>query len=283
MTVKSPDGRPTAWSPQADAYAPEPQFGKGIPAGPEALVPKNGLLSWKLTLDPAPREFREATGWWKTARNVDAVAVCREKQSEKFLFYDGLADFNPGAEVDWKKDGTVTIRNRSRDPFPSVIAIRVKDGACSFATSTLAKDASETLTLGKGTPDIAAALKGLYKKEADSLVEIWTEEFLKADGVRVLVFLAREATERLLPMEIAPAPKELVRVLIVHLECLDDERIRRIRAWIADFASSEIEPRDFAAKKLRELGPLAEPFIRASAEKASDAEVKSRLLDLLKR
>jgi hypothetical protein len=283
LTVKFPDGRPNAWFPAADDYAPAPNFGKGVPSGPGALVPKNGRLSWNLTLDPDATPTREADGWWKTARKVDAVAVCREKECEKFVFYDGLADFNPRAEVAWTREGTVTIRNASRDPFPAVVAIRVKDGVCSSARATLAKEASETLTLKPGLPDLAPLLKGLYPKESGSLVEIWTEEFFKAEGVRVLVALSRDAIERLLPMEIKPAPTELARVLIVHLECLDDDRIRKIKAWIADFAAAEIEPRDFAAKKLRELGPLAEPFIREAAEKASDAEVKSRLLDLLKR
>ncbi len=279
LTVKIPTGRPSAWFPPADRYAPEPDF--TIPV-PQVIVPKNGLLGWdKLVLDPDAKEFRDAKGWWKTARNVDAVPVRRAKDAEKFLFYDGFADYTPKADVAWNKDGTVTIKNDSTEAFPTVVAIRVKKGDCSFATSKLAKSASATLTLARGTPDFASSLTGLYKKEADALVEIWTDEFFKTDGVRVLVVLAREAYDRLLPIEIKPAPTELVRVLIAHLECLDDERIAKINEWIADLASSEIEIRDKASAKLRQLGPLAEPMIRQAAETATDADVKGRLLDLL--
>ncbi|HLF93398.1 MAG TPA: hypothetical protein VJB14_08045 [Planctomycetota bacterium] len=54
-------------------------------------------------------------------------------------------------------------------------------------------------------------------------MEIWKEEFFRIDGARVLTILPRAAYDRLLPLEIQPAPKELQRVLIAHLECLDAE------------------------------------------------------------
>ena len=290
LTVKIPTGRPSAWFPPADRYAPQPVYPNPMKGGdqtspdPKTIVPKDGLLGWDaLILDPAAKEFRDVKGWWKTARNVDAVPVRRDKEAEKFLFYDGFADYAPKAVVAWNKDGTVTVTNDSPEPFPAVIAIRVKKGECAFATSKLAKGASATLTLAKGAPDLAASLAGLYKKEADALVEIWTDEFFKTDGVRVLIVLAREAYDRLLPIEIKPAPAELVRVLIAHLECLDDERIAKIHEWIGELGAADLDVRDKASAKLKQLAPLAEPMIREAADKATDADVKGRLLDLLPR
>jgi len=247
------------------------------------IAPKDGFLNWRdLELDPAVTGFPAAPAWWTRARDVDAAAVIAGDQKDRFIYYDALGEYAPKLAADWTKTG-VKLRNDSSDDFAAVMAVRVKDGVCSSATARLAQGGSAELALTKGLPDLAAALAGLYKKEAAALVEIWNDEFFKTDGVRLLAVLARDVYDRLLPVDISPKPDELVRVLILHLECLDDDRVATIKAWIEDLASGEIETRDVAARKLRELGPLAEPMIRAAAEKTTDAEARARLTELLPR
>ena len=316
VEVAIPTGRPKAWWPEATTFQPgfvgRPMRGleklddDDINPKLDQIKPVNGLLRWdKLSLDPGVKSFPKADGWWSAARNVDATAFRfvepkelrfglqresrlgrKEPRAEKFLFYDALMPVDPQLDLQWKKTGEVSVTNRSAGALGAIIAIRVKDGKCSSAThGALAKGASVVLTPVEGAPALAGALvkAGLYEKEAASIVEIWKEEFFQVDGVRVLALLPRAFYDTLIPITIKPAPKEMARVLVAHVECLDVELQAMVAAAIEKFSSDSIEEREVAAQKIRELGALAEHQVRRAAERAKDEEVKSRLLELLKR
>jgi hypothetical protein len=270
------------------------------------IATTQGRIVWeKLSLDPALDKFPKAAGWWQTARVTDSTPFrfapapkdykfgtarlptlgAKEPHAEKFLFYDALTPFDAKLDVAWTKEGDAVVRNLGA-AVSTIIALRVQGGVCSSAIATdVAKDATVTLIPAKGAPALAERLvkAGLYAKEADSIAEIWKEEFLQVDGARILALMPRAVYDALLPIDIKPAPKEFVRVLIAHLECLDPALRVKAEKWIDTFASESIEEREVAASELKKLGPLAESLIRSSAEKAKDAEIKSRLLELLKR
>ena len=313
VEVRVPVGRPKAWWPYASAF--QPGFDgtpmRGCEETPEVkltdIKPVNGRLVWeKLSLDPAIEKFPAAGGWWSTARGVGATPFSfpaeprplkfgsiRGKHplgkgvepNEKFLFYDALTPVDPGISVVWTRDGKATV-TAEKHALGAVIAIRVKNGKCTAAAhGALAKAASCTLAPDAGEPALAPALvkAGLYGKEAAAVAEIWKDEFSKVDGARVLALMPLPFYNALFPIEIKPAPKELVRVLVAHLECLDPDLQAQADAWIDQFANDSIEERDAAAAKLRKLGPLVEGTIRRAAENAKDSETKARLLELLKR
>src|SRR5205823_11569620 len=73
--------------------------------------------------------------------------------------------------------------------------------------------------LGK---DMAKALasQGLYQPEAAAMVNTWKDSWFAEDGLRVLYVLPREWTDRTLPLTIAPAPRDLVRVMVGRAEVL---------------------------------------------------------------
>jgi hypothetical protein len=316
VEVAVPTGRPKAWWPEVTAFQPgfEGRPMRGLEKLDEddidpklaKIKPVNGLLRWeKLSLDPGVKEFPKADGWWNLARGVDATPFTfvepkelryglrrvsrlgrKEPRAEKFLFYDAMLPVDPKIALEWTKAGDVSVTNHGGGPLGAVIALRVKDGKCASAThGALAKGASVTLTPAGGVPALAAALvkAGLYEKEAASIVEIWKEEFFQVDGVRVLAILPRALYDALLPITIKPEPKELARVLVAHVECLDVELQEKVEAAIAKFSSDSIEEREAAAQTIKRLGALAEHQVRRAAEQAKDEEVKSRLLELLKR
>ena len=97
------------------------------------------------------------------------------------------------------------------------------------------------------------------------------------------LLIGRAFYDGLLPIAIKPAPKEITRLLVAHVECLDVELQERVASAIEKFSSESIEEREVAAQRIKELGALAEHQVRRAAEKAKDEEVKSRLLELLKR
>ena len=47
---------------------------------------------------------------------------------------------------------------------------------------------------------------GLFAPEADSLLTIWHKAFLEADGITAFHLLPASEYERMLPLEIQPAP-----------------------------------------------------------------------------
>jgi hypothetical protein len=313
--VAVPKGRPKAWWPWASAFAPEfnGPHRKGTDralAEAEKIdassVPQSpGKLVWeKLSLAPGLSEFPKTTGWWSDCRGVDATpfqfpdapaskyaGLHQGKhplgkgvpQTEKFLFYDALTPFDPELDIEWSKE-KVTVKNNG-EALAALFAICVKGGTCSSASAALAKGASVELTLKAGEPALKEALvkAGLYEKEASIVAGIWKDEFFAVDGVRVLAIAPRAVYDALLPATVTPAPKEFVRVLISHVECLPPEKREEAESWIETFSSDSLDARDAAAQKLRALGPLGEHVVRDAAAKATDAETKARLMELLKR
>lgn len=52
------------------------------------------------------------------------------------------------------------------------------------------------------------------------MVETWWHSYFEAPGLRVFWVLPREATDRVLPLEVTPPPAEIVRVLVGRGEVL---------------------------------------------------------------
>ena len=61
--------------------------------------------------------------------------------------------------------------------------------------------------------------EGLTAEEAASMVDVWRDELFVASGLRVLTVLPRWLYDAVLPLEMLPAPEELVRVGVVWKEC----------------------------------------------------------------
>lgn len=295
LRVKIPTGRPVAWFPPAADYGPQPQFPFGLHkpgAGPKIPKPedmprKDGWLAWsRLELHPSVKlDLPEAEGWWSTARRPSCAYVQHLGGWERFVFYDALAGYDPKVELDWTETG-VKITNRSGRTYAHVFVLRVRKGTCSAAhAKALADGATVELRPIEGDPEgLAGAFEaaGLNRDEAQAVVEIWTPEWLRADGARVLCFVPRATYDEFLPIELAPAPRKLERVLVAHVECLDPALEADVRRWIADLSNDSLDVRDEAAQRLRKLGPLAHDAIRRAADAAADPDVQGRLLDLLK-
>jgi hypothetical protein len=291
VAVQVPKGRPHAWWPKTDEYAPKaklPRRGKGFDLDDEpsadAIKPENGALVWKeLVLDPAAAPSLDARGWWALARKTASTPVMCGTECERFLFYDALTPVDPGLDVEWTKAGSVKLSARA--DIAHAFAVRVKDGACRFAhRKGLAKGASCELEPAAGRPDLVPVLveAGLCRDEAEAVAAIWKEEFFEAAGARVISLVPRETYDAVLPIRITPEPAKLARVLLAHIESVDPDRLGEVEAALDALGSESLDERDAAAKKLKGLGPLAEGLIRRAAETAKDAEVKGRLLELLK-
>ena len=66
----------------------------------------------------------------------------------------------------------------------------------------------------------ALVKSGLYKDEAESMVNTWKVSYFQTEGTRVLYVLSRTETDNILPIKINPQPEELVRTLVGRVEIL---------------------------------------------------------------
>ncbi len=299
LKIGVPRGRPAIWWPPASEVAPTitlPVHSGRLdteqeePPKIESIVPEKGHLLWNdLFINPGAEglAFRkvDAAHWWHAARQVDSAGVLASQESERFVYYDALTIVDSPIETSWTDD-SVSVKNLLAREIPFLVAIRVKDGKALTAVSgALAAGATAKLPLKAGEASaLTDHLKtaGLTAKEAAGMTAIWTPEFFTADGFRVLAPLPAAEIERLLPMEITPAPAKLVRVLLVHVECPGPAGTRDIDALIAKLGSDDVAERDEAAVKLSKLGLRAEGALRKAAKAATDAEVRARIAELLK-
>lgn len=256
----------------------------------DEVKPEKGYLCWKKALvEPTPETagFRPVTRdhWWHAARQTDAARVTVGGESDRFVFYDALTPVSSSIAIDWSDKDAVAITNIDKRPLPVVIALRVKDRKAAIGM-TLDLDAKAKARLALSPGDGSALKKaliaaGLFEKEAAGMFGIWKEEFLEADGYRVLYFMPRPAIDALLPMDITPAPKKLVRVLLAQIECLGPEGAQEAADLIDSLGSRDIDVRERATVRLQKLGPMVERALRRAAADSQDEEIRSRCRWLL--
>src|SRR5262249_11819365 len=129
-----------------------------------------------------------------------------------------------------------------------------------------------------GTKQVRQALvdAGLFEAEADSLLKIWNKGLLEADGVTAFHILPVEEYDRMLPLDIMPAPAaKPVRVGIAlhpHIE-IEPVLADRVGALIKLLDSEDFDKRTAASKELLEIGPLAITHLREELKKKPSLEV----------
>lgn len=305
VDVGIPEGIFTEWWPQADAVAPA--------RGAEPL--KGGSVSWRtVSLFPgkAPYDAREVpaedpfaglrrtdAAWLTVSPGVDlrnpGRVAGQRIDCERFLLYRGACDAASAATVrllDGGKGGR-TLRNTGGKGISSALVVEVKEGAGTITEAgPLAGGAEVALRAGRpllreelrreGRKKLKALLLsgGLFEKETEGMLGYWEEEWLGWEGTRVLYLLPEEEVERLLPLKIAPRPERIVRVMAACMEVLTPERSARIEASVAALGAMETERREKAHASLKDLGRLAEPFLRKALDH-EDLEIRTRARALL--
>src|SRR5262249_57791156 len=110
------------------------------------------------------------------------------------------------------------------------------------ASATLS---SPVLPLEDGVPQVkqavAAALvkAGLYPKEARAMVNTWEKSYFRTEGLRLLYVLPPATVDEVIPIQIKPAPEQLVRVMVGRVEVLTPGAERRIEKAVADLGAPD--------------------------------------------
>ncbi len=306
-------GQLTHWFPAVRSFGPP--FVKGKPPlntfldwGTVELTPDTRANAVGPQL-PVPGLPEVAWGdTWRFVRDTDSALVRvaqrgRSMEAEKFLFYRGVGSLDLPLRADFastpdRRVPNLTLHNRGKDPIAGIFWLRVDKDAIRFeAVSNLAGGGERslgpryaekpTVPLAEGVPQVKKALAaalvraGLYPKEAQAMVNNWEKSYFWTEGLRVLYILPRPRVDEIIPIQIKPAPDQLVRVMVGRLEVLTPDKEQRLERAVADLGSPNPQVRKAAGAELSHLGRFEEPVLRRVMAKTTDPQVRGRAESLI--
>ncbi len=116
---------------------------------------------------------------------------------------------------------------------------------------------------------------GLYKDEAEAMINTWENGYLKVPGLRLLYILPRTEVDQVLPLTMNPAPEKLARSFVGRMEILLDTDEQKV---LQDIITQQDR---FQASS---LGRFAEPVLhRIRALALQSQGVSSPLVNLIDR
>ncbi len=212
---------------------------------------------------------------WSHARAVSANPVALPGgETERFLFYRGLGDFELPVRVTSTSGGGVSLHNAYDEAIGPVFFINVGAERGAFtahpqgiaAGGTLADslpaldDASELDTyVAELSQAVTTSLdeSGLYHDEAQAMVNTWKRQWFRTPGARLLYVIPQSWTESSIPLTIVPKPEALLRVMLIRVELITPEQEAADVEAVASFGASSAAQAHFES-----LGRFAEPRLR---------------------
>ena len=219
---------------------------------------------------------------------------------EKFLFYRGVGNFQTPLTVTMSAEGTITATNANREPLKHLFAVAINgDRATVVSLGNLNSGQSRDTRLDAVADNqpLADAVKGLrqqmsdalvaeglYRAEADAMVETWRDAWFEDQGVRILYILPRNWTDATLPIKLEPQPRELVRVMVGRAEIITPAMAQQVAQYVEDFRGSDVGARQSAINQFRamKLGRFAQVALRVAGANIKDPkffEDGNRLLE----
>jgi hypothetical protein len=208
---------------------------------PKALVPRLDIgrplaattdtIEWQgVEVRPGPDQPYPTDGTkshYYAARAVDAAPLRVGSQDEKFLFYRGVADFQPPISAVIEPDRAVVVSGP--DAAMRMILFEKRGDKVgyrlveSFGRTRVERPAL-TGSVASIRRDLTALLtdEGLYPREAAAMVETWRDSWFE-EGTRVFYILPRTAVDERLPLTVTSAPASIARVFVGRLELITDE------------------------------------------------------------
>ena len=243
VKVKFLPGLLTEWYPKASHVEPEP-----IPDHRFYDAHENGSIQWdSVTLEPgltAVLEREKQYNQYYAARETSAaplrIIAPGGEQHEKFLFYRGVSEAQPPLRAKVATDENVTVENLGGEEIPSVILFERRGdkvgyrpgGALMGETELNRPELNSTVDAVAGELESILVQQGLYNDEAQAMLKTWRKSWFE-EGSRILYIVPRGFLETILPLQVSPAPSEIVRVFVGRLEVLTPTTEREITAAMA--------------------------------------------------
>lgn len=250
------------------------------------------------------------------ARETDSALVYVEREAtkerplapfgeffEKFLFYRGIGNFELPLQLAAQEGDRFELTNHGAEAIRSLFLVTAEAGKLRFAKfdqiqpgERLALHQADTeSSIDELSEAVVATLidEKLYEKEARAMVKTWKSSWFGENGTRLFYMLPQAVTDRLLPLQVDPAPDETVRVMVGRLEIMRPEDESRVTALVqksaADRAAAKSERADGAKvppykfpEAILQLGRLAEPALVRVQNIAPDAGTRAEAGILLR-
>ena len=267
VRVRFPRGLITEWYPHATPSR------LGVTATALRHPQFSSELDWSGVTLAANAAFPTEAGksHYYAARATDALPLRVGSQSEKFLFYRGVANFDVPLSARAVASGAIELRNLGSEIIPNVVVFERSGSSIGYriggplrGTMTIASP-SRTATL----ESLHAALEkmlidaGLYPREASAMLETWRDSWFE-DGTRVFYIIPRKSVDAILPLTITPAPADIQRVFVGRMEL--------VTSAVQETVEAAITHKDFAVleRYARFLGPITDRIL-AKRPGAADA------------
>lgn len=268
--VSFPKGKITEWYPAAKSVRGATDWGK------VKILPKSGA---KLPNDGKPSHYYPA-------REVDAATVQVGPEVEKFLFYRGIGHFGLPLRARRHTDDEVVLTAAS-EPLENVILFENRGGRVGFTVvDRLTEKAKlERPILNRTLSGIRSELErlllkhGLYPKEAAAMLETWKDTWFE-EGLRAFYVVPRKTTDALLPLELKPAPKACVRVLVGRAEILTPAFEARVETLVDRLNAGDLAHAP-AIGELKKLGRFAHPVLTRMAPAIKDKKTREEVYRLI--
>ena len=230
-----------------------PAVNKATPTGDLRNIALNdertqGEVWWKsVHLEPSTKaEYRKdeiETHYYaarETASTPLRVNFRSGIQREKFLFYRGVADFRVPVAVTSNRNGEVAVRNLGADEVSGLILFERRGERVGYRTGgpLQSKTTLEAPELTASVDTLRADLenelvaRGLFADEAHAMVETWRDSWFQ-EGSRLLYLVPGSFVNAQLPLEIHPAPVQVVRVFVGRVEVVTPATRREIETALA--------------------------------------------------
>lgn len=248
---------------------------------------KNGFANYVVNIlknTTAVPPFVEPSNIYSHARNVASDLIQVGHETEKFIFYRGLGEFNTELEV-ISKNENLQIRNIGIKNIPAVFLVytngqgqgnilslgRIKAlDKIHLNTQTIAKFKANLKThsafLSEARLDLLNSLTkaGLFHDEALAMLNTWQNGYFKTAGLRILYVLNSQEVEKILPVRISPEPDQFSRVFVGRIEILLDQVEQIIlEKIVAEGAQYDVS----------QLGRMAQPILLRVQELARTKQI----------
>lgn len=301
VSVRFPRGRMTEWFPRADEVGPS--IGS---AGGQAML-ADSVIRWKdiavlpvgdhsdlagqIPMSPTTSHYFAARATDSAFVRLASLETARPApEIEKFLFYRGVGNFPTPLKVLVSQSGTVTVTNTGNETLKHLFAVSILGDRASVKRlghlqsgqsmdTSFASPADSPLLPGvlkELRRQMADALEaeGLYRAEAEAMVETWRDAWFEDQGVRILYVLPRVWTDTTLPITLNPPPRELVRVMIGRAEVITPAMVQRLARCVEGFRQSDPAARQAAIAEFRDmkLGRFAHAALGLACSLDKEAE-----------
>jgi hypothetical protein len=123
-----------------------------------------------------------------------------------------------------------------------------------FHFDQLAKPLAEARTQLAGQLRQALVSAGLYEREAAAMVKTWDDSWFGEPGTRVLYLLPQKWSDKVLPLTLTPAPKNLKRVFVGRAELITPAQEWAVLKEVVRYAEGGSLQRRAAVAAVSDLG-----------------------------